>query len=242
MEEETDTREPTSGDRLRRYNSTTTSLLRRRETGKADLAGEVQLARMEEQVSLWRTVSVYVCTHVVNWGQGHHCITLVQQQYLQWWQNLCCVASDQIYNLKACVLSYRFWDAGLRWDLSPRSCTAPHSKILLWTPCLHPPSPWLVSLAPPPLSPASRPPDPGACRTSHPCSWTPDSRWTAAVAALRLPGGEELWRRAGSDIPTDVIKMCSFMCSKAGIRTQRVCNDPAFIIGPATCTRETHTL
>lgn len=106
MEEETDTREPTSGDRLRRYNSTTMSLLRRRETGKADLAGKVQLARIEEQVCLWRTVSVYVCGHVVNCGQGHHCITLVQQEYLQWSQNLCYVVNDQIYNLdKTCVLS-----------------------------------------------------------------------------------------------------------------------------------------
>lgn len=50
MEEETYTREPTSGDRLRRYNSTTMSLLRRRETGKANLAGKVQLARIEKQV------------------------------------------------------------------------------------------------------------------------------------------------------------------------------------------------
>lgn len=82
----------------------------------------------------------------------------------------------------------KFWDAGLRWVLSPRSCTAPHSKILLWTPCLPPPSPWLVSQAPPPLSPAGRSPDLGACRTSHLCSWTPDSGWMAAESALRSPG------------------------------------------------------
>lgn len=38
---------------------------------------------------------------------------------------------------------------------------------------------------------------------------------------------EKSWKRH----TTDVIKMCSFMCSIAEIRTQRVCNNPAFIIG-----------
>lgn len=60
MEEETYTREPTSGDRLRRYNSTTMSLLRRRETGKADLAGRVQLARIEKQVRVCGELCAYV--------------------------------------------------------------------------------------------------------------------------------------------------------------------------------------
>lgn len=60
MEEEKYTREPTSGDRLRRYNSKNMSLLRRRETGKADSAGRVQSARIEEQVCVWRTVCRYI--------------------------------------------------------------------------------------------------------------------------------------------------------------------------------------
>lgn len=46
MEEKKYTREPTSGDRLRRYNSKNKSLLRRRETGKADSAGRIQSARI----------------------------------------------------------------------------------------------------------------------------------------------------------------------------------------------------
>lgn len=100
------------------------------------------------------------------------------------------------------VYVYIFWDAGLRWVLSPRSCTASHSKILLWTPCLHPPSPWLVSQAPLPPSPVGRPLDPGAYRTSHPCSWTPGSGWTVVEAILKLPckrrgktgsGGQRGW-------------------------------------------------
>lgn len=59
MEEETYTREPTSGDRLRRYNSKTMSLLRRRETGKADLP----LARIEKQVCVCRELCAYVCAY-----------------------------------------------------------------------------------------------------------------------------------------------------------------------------------
>lgn len=64
MEEETYTGEPTSGDRLRRYNSKTMSLLRRRETGKADLAGGVQLARIEKQVCVCVENCVHMCVHI----------------------------------------------------------------------------------------------------------------------------------------------------------------------------------
>lgn len=59
MEGETYTREPTSGDRLRRYNSKTMSLLGRRGTGKAALAGRVQSARVEKRVC--GELCVYVC-------------------------------------------------------------------------------------------------------------------------------------------------------------------------------------
>lgn len=64
MEEETYKRGITSGDRLRRYNSTTMSLLRRRETGKADWAGRVQLARIEEQVCVCLRVFVHMLSTV----------------------------------------------------------------------------------------------------------------------------------------------------------------------------------
>lgn len=60
MEEEAYTREPTSGDRLRRYNSTTMSLLRRRDTGKADLAVKVQLAGIDKEACVLCT---YVCAY-----------------------------------------------------------------------------------------------------------------------------------------------------------------------------------
>lgn len=53
-------------------------------------------------------------------------------------QNLGYVFNDHFYYVsKACAYClkfeyvYRFCDAGLRWVLSPRSCTASHSKILL---------------------------------------------------------------------------------------------------------------
>lgn len=72
MEEETYTREPTSGDRLRRYNSTTMSLLRRRETGKADLAGRVQLARIEKQVCVCGELCLCVYVLTSRCGQEQH--------------------------------------------------------------------------------------------------------------------------------------------------------------------------
>lgn len=102
MEGETNTREPTSGDRLRRYNSKTMSLLRQRETGKADLAGRVQLARIEKQVCV-----LNVCAH--HCGQKQHRIKLVHKRYLQRTQNLGYVFNDQFYNLnKACACCLKF--------------------------------------------------------------------------------------------------------------------------------------
>lgn len=125
--------------------------------------------------------------------------------------------------------------AGLRWVLSPRSCTASHSKILLWTPCLPPPSPSLVFQAPPPPSPAGRPPDPGACRTSRPCSWIPDSGSMVAAAALILPvwsnEGDRKWMwREELEVTNHRVLCYSFMRGTMEIRTQRLWSKKNFKI------------
>lgn len=59
MEEKKYTGEPTSGDRLRRYNSKNKSLPTRRETGKADSAGRIQSARIRGTMRVENCVQIY---------------------------------------------------------------------------------------------------------------------------------------------------------------------------------------
>lgn len=63
MEEETYTREPTSGDRLRRYNSTTMSLLRRRETGKGRFGWKGPVGQNRE-TNVCACMCVENCVHM----------------------------------------------------------------------------------------------------------------------------------------------------------------------------------